>query len=103
MDVKPKLSMLKQIEDCGMELNCAWLKTLSKNERMMMLQLRGGTAAFKIKTGRWHGVSREDRVCKECGSGEVEDVSHWLLRCAALEELRQPLVQFQPGSTSNWK
>ena len=58
-----------------------------------MLELRGGTAAFEIEMGRWHGVSREDRVCKECGSGEVEDVSHWLLRCAAWEALRQPLVQ----------
>ena len=32
-------------------------------------------------------------MCKECGSGEVEDVSHWLLRYVAWEELRQPLVQ----------
>ena len=85
IDVKPKLSMLKQIEDCGIELSCVWLKT--KNERMMMLKLRGGTAAFEIETGRWHGVSREDHMCKECGCGEVEDVSHWLLRCAAWEEL----------------
>ena len=64
-----------------------------------------GTAAFEIETGRWHGVSREDCVCKECGSGEVEEVSHWLLRCAAWEELRQPLVQLfsQEVRTSNWK
>ena len=40
-----------------------------------------------------HGVSREDCVCKECGSGEAEDASHWLLKCAAWEELRQPLLQ----------
>ena len=53
MDVKPKLSMLKQIEDCSMESSCAWLKT--KNERRMMLKLRGGTAAFEIETGRWNG------------------------------------------------
>ena len=44
-------------------------------------------------------------MCKECGSGEVEDVSHWLLRCAAWEELRQPLVQLFSHEirTSNWK
>ena len=41
MDVKPYLSMLKQIEDYGMESSCAWLKT--KNERRMMLKLK-----------RWH-------------------------------------------------
>ena len=46
-----------------------------------MLKLRGGTAAFQIEMGRWHGMKREERVCKECDSGEVEDVCHWLLQC----------------------
>ena len=27
------------------------------------------------------GVTRLDRVCKECDSGEVENVDHWLMRC----------------------
>ena len=31
--------------------------------------------------GRWWGVKRKERICKECNSGEVEDVVHWLLRC----------------------
>ena len=48
--MKPKLSMLKQIEDCDMESSCAWLKT--KNEKRKMLKLRGGTEAFEIETGR---------------------------------------------------
>ena len=40
-----------------------------RTERRMMLKLRGGTAAFQIEMGRWHGVKREDRICKECDSG----------------------------------
>ena len=60
--------------------SCAFVK--SKAERRMMLKLRGGTAAFQIEMGRWHGLKREERVCKECDSGEVEDVCHWLLRSA---------------------
>ena len=40
----------------------------------MMTRLRGGTAELEIEVGRWHGVRGEDRVCKECGSGEVEDI-----------------------------
>ena len=28
-------------------------------------------------------MKREERVCKECNSGEVEDVGHWLLQCSA--------------------
>ena len=58
-----------------------------------MLKLRGGTVAFQIEMGRWHGLKREQRVCKECGSGEIEDVCHWLLQCSAWYHLRQPLLE----------
>ena len=58
----------------------------------MMIKLRGGTAAFQIETGRWQRVAREERVCKECESGEVEDVENWLLRCAALKTHKDPLL-----------
>ena len=47
---------------------------------------------YKIKTGRWHAVAREDRICKECGNGEVEDVEHWLLRCETWKTHREPLI-----------
>ena len=42
---------------------------------------------------RWHGLKREERVCKECDSGEVEDVCHWLLQCSAWKSLWQPLLE----------
>jgi len=42
---------------------------------------------------RWHGLKREERVCKECDSGEVEDVCHWILQCSAWNSLRQPLLE----------
>ena len=76
----------------GMLVSAAWQRVREEWKEQMdvkpkLLKLRGGIAAFEIETGRWHEVSREDRVCKECGSGEVENVSHWLLRCAAWEEL----------------
>ena len=31
------------------------------------MMLGCGTAPFRIETGRWKGVSREESVCKECG------------------------------------
>ena len=49
----------------------------------LMMKLRGGTAGFQIEMGRWRGVTRQERVCKECDSGEVEDVDHWWMRCEA--------------------
>ena len=70
--------------------DCAGLR--QRADRGMMIKLIGGTAAFQIETGRWHGVVREDRVCKECGKGEVEDVEQWLLRCEKWKTHRQPLI-----------
>ena len=52
-----------------------------KSERRMMLKLRGGTALLQVETRRWQAVIQEQRTCKECNSGEVEDGVHWLLRC----------------------
>ena len=46
-----------------------------------MPKLRGGTAELGIQIGRWHSVRRGDRLCKECGSGEVEDDCHFVLGC----------------------
>ena len=90
LEMKPKLSMLRRTVECGEESSCADVK--AKRERRVLLKLRGGTAAFQVETGRWQGVKREDRLCKECTSNEVEDVTHWLLRCPAWNSLRQPLL-----------
>ena len=47
----------------------------------MMIKLRGGTAAFQIETERSMARgSQRGKVCKECESGEVQDVENWLLR-----------------------
>ena len=46
-------------------------------------------------------MKREERVRKECDSGEVVDVCHWLLQCSAWDHLRQ---QNSPGIITciNW-
>ena len=33
--------------------------------------------------GKMEGVTRRGIICKECDSGELEDVDHWLIRCEA--------------------
>ena len=65
-----------------MELSCAALKR--KRDRRMMIKPRGSTAAFQIEVRRWQGVVRKERTSKECQSGEVEDVCHWLLTVPSL-------------------
>ena len=90
MKVKPKLIVLKKITDLEEWAGCVGLRR--RADRRMMIKLRGGTAAFQIETGRWRGVIREERVCKECESGEIEDAEHRLLRCEAWKSHREPLL-----------
>ena len=51
-----------------------------KRRRRILAKLRGGTAALRIETGRWSGLKREERLCRQCRLEEVEDVEHFLLR-----------------------
>ena len=91
LEERPNLGMIKEIVPLELKLSCAILKR--KRDRRMMIKLRGGVAAFQIEVGRWQGVERKKRTCKECQSGEVEDVCHWLLQCPAWDHLWQPLVE----------
>ena len=58
----------------GSKYKCIHAKRL----RRMLAMLRGGTAALKIETGRWNGLKREERTCRQCLMGEIED-EHLLL------------------------
>ena len=51
------------------------------------MKLRG-EAELAVETGRWGGLRREERICKNCSGGEVEDVGHLLMRCTYVEEKR---------------
>ena len=64
-----------------------------KRRRRRMAKLRGGTAEFRIEIGRWHGLRREDKACKECGNGEVEDTEHFVRSCKALNREREELMK----------
>ena len=68
----------------------------------MMATLRGGTVELGIEIGRWHGLRREDRVCKECGSGEVEDTEHFVMRCAYVVKERKSLENLMSSRVKGW-
>ena len=74
MHENPKLLMMERVAECGVELSSAVLKL--KDERRIMLKLRGGMAAFQIKMGRWHGVGGEGvLVVQQWGGGQCELLS----------------------------
>ena len=53
-----------------------------------------------MELGRWVGLSREDRICALCGSGEVEDVEYFLLRCSSVASERTVLEKHNYGRES---
>ena len=61
--------------------------------RRVLIKLRGGTPELQVEMGRWRGLRREDRKCAECGSGKVEDVKHFLMRCEAWNRERKELIE----------
>ena len=68
----------------------------------MMTRLRGGTAELRIEVRRWHGVRREDRVCKECGNGEVEDIDHFVIRCEYVAGERVRMERLMIDRLEGW-
>ena len=73
-----------------------------RRHRRRMAKLRGGTAELGIEIGRWHGLRREDRVCKECGNGEVEDTDHFVMRCAYIVKERERLKNLMSSRVEGW-
>ena len=67
---------------------CACGGSMQKAESKMLVKLRGGTAEMRIEMGRWSGLSRDERICKNCDEVEVENGEHFLLHCACVAEER---------------
>ena len=67
------------------------------------VKLRGGTAELEVETGRWRGVRREERICKNCRGGEVEDVRHLVMRGTYVEEEREKLEQLMNERVKEWQ
>ena len=47
-------------------------------------------------------MRREDRVCKECGSGEVEDSEHFVMRCAYVVKERKRFENLMSSRVKGW-
>ena len=73
-----------------------------KRQRRMLAKLRGGTAELRIETGRWRGLERQERICKCCESGEVEDVEHLVMKCAHVKEERGKLMELMDERMEGW-
>ena len=47
-------------------------------------------------------IERQERICKCCESGEVEDVEHLVMRCAHVKEERGKLMELMDERVEGW-
>ena len=73
-------------------------KPLSFIQRKFLAKFRLGVLPLRIETGRYQRprLPAEERLCKMCNSGEVEDEIHFLLRCNLYAMERQALIAKLP-------
>ncbi|CAB3979530.1 Hypothetical predicted protein [Paramuricea clavata] len=56
--------------------------------RRTFSQYRVSNHKLQIERGRYENISREQRFCKLCNTGEVENEYHLALSCPKYEDLR---------------
>jgi hypothetical protein len=73
----------------------------SRTSRVRLAQFRTGSHWLGVETGRWAGLRREQRCCKRCSVGGVDDAEHMIWGCPALIDQRlQHMELFSRGDAS---
>ena len=69
------------------------------------LEIEQGRKKVRTKEGKWEkGKSKEERICRQCISGEVEDELHFVTKCTRFAEVRQSLFDgIRDLSGGKWK
>ena len=68
-----------------------YLKTTPIKLRKYLIKFRTRNHKLPIETGRWRGISRENRKCHLCNS-DIGDEFHYLLVCRNFSNLRRQLI-----------
>ena len=66
---------------------------LSRPQRSYLAQFRCGILPLRIETGRFRNEAIGNRTCCFCNNGEVEDETHFLLKCNFYDEFRANLLE----------
>jgi hypothetical protein len=56
-----------------------------------LTKIRGGTNRLRIEKGRYQKLPEEERICEFCEKKEVEDETHFILKCPLYTDLREEM------------
>ena len=79
--------------------NFGCIQTLVKSQvtryqRSLLSQLKFGILPLKIETDRYQGIPLNERKCRLCNSGSIEDETHFLFQCNSLNEARSKAEEY---------
>ena len=60
-------------------------------------------AEFRIETGRWGGLRKDEWICKMQDEGEGENMEHFLLHCNGMTEERKEMVRVLNEIMEGWQ
>lgn len=89
---KPKLRTFKTFKT-NFEVSDYIQAIKNRYTRSIFAKFRLGILQLSIETGRYTQVKLEDRVCKLCNNGSIEDEFHFLCKCSKYNELRISLYE----------
>jgi hypothetical protein len=63
-----------------------------RTRRQIFTRFRTGSHWLQVQVGRFQGIARSNRLCKQCFSHELEDEEHCLLHCSHNKNIRARYV-----------
>ena len=84
----PTLSRLQIYKAINSEFTTPKHIGLPLHMRKMISKIRCSDHQLEIEKGRHLNIPREQRTCKMCADGTIEDEEHFLLRCKTYQPLR---------------
>ena len=70
--------------------------------RRSISKFRMSSHHLEIERGRYQGIPPDSRICKKCGSGEIEDKIPFLFVCSKLSVERKTLLDTIADTCSNF-
>ena len=71
-----------------------YLNIGNDNHRKAITKLRLSSHKLEIEVGRWKKLTREERICKYCELGKVENETHFLFECSKYNQKRITMYNF---------
>ena len=81
-----RLQLYKSIKD---ELKMEEYLQIPKFEaRRLITKIRCSGHRLEVEKGRHLNIPREERICKICTAGEIENEHHFLVKCKTYDQLK---------------